>query len=94
MSESTSEITRRCLVSGQVQGVWYRGTTRRRALELGLGGRATNLSDGRVEVVVSGSREAVDTLCGWLWQGPAGASVEDVRCEDAPLQRFSDFDTR
>ena len=42
---------RRYLVSGRVQGVFFRGATREQALALGLCGRATNLSDGRVEVI-------------------------------------------
>jgi acylphosphatase len=57
-------------------------------------GRATNLTDGRVEVLASGPPKAVEALVRWLWQGPAGARVEDVRCEDAPAQPFSGFETR
>lgn len=94
MSPETDTVTRRCLVSGQVQGVFYRSSARGKALELGVEGRATNLPDGRVEVLASGRREAVEALVRWLWQGPAGARVEDVRCEDAPREAFTGFETR
>ncbi len=74
-------ICRCCLVSGRVQGVWYRGSTRRKAENLGLTGYARNLPDGRVEVLVCGPPAAVDALCDWLWQGPTHAEVSDVQCE-------------
>ena len=70
----------RCLVSGRVQGVYYRGATRQRALELGLSGSARNLADGRVEVICSGPAAAVEILCAWLQQGPPAARVSHVEC--------------
>lgn len=82
-------MCRRCLVSGRVQGVFFRDSTRERALELGVAGRAVNLSDGRVEVYAAGPADAVEALCRWLRDGPSSARVEEVRCEtvdaaDAP----------
>ncbi|MCR6625293.1 MAG: acylphosphatase [Pseudoxanthomonas sp.] len=68
----------RFLVSGKVQGVFFRASTRERALDLGLSGRATNLPDGRVEVVVEGGDGALDALEAWLHQGPPAARVESV----------------
>ncbi len=56
-------------VRGRVQGVGFRWWTRARALELGLAGRATNLADGRVEVVAEGPREACERLLAAL-RGP------------------------
>lgn len=85
-------ICRRCLVSGRVQGVWYRDTTRRKARELGLSGIARNLADGRVEVIVQGPEGSVTALCEWLWVGPSMARVDDVRCQAAsatPMQGFT-----
>ncbi|RAO77327.1 acylphosphatase [Dyella jiangningensis] len=77
----------RFLVSGRVQGVFYRASTREQALALGLRGHAKNLSDGRVEVIASGTDAALDALEQWLWRGPSGARVDDVRREhcDAPV---------
>lgn len=70
----------RCYISGKVQGVWFRGSTRQQAERLGLSGYARNLPDGRVEVLVCGDPEALETLRKWLWQGPSAASVSDVTC--------------
>jgi acylphosphatase len=74
--------TVRCLVAGRVQGVYYRASTARQAVALGLTGWARNLQDGRVEVVASGVPEAVAALCTWLWQGPPAAHVTAVLVED------------
>jgi acylphosphatase len=77
-------ISRLCLVSGRVQGVFFRAHTRQKALTLGLSGRARNLPDGRVEVLVTGPPERVAALCEWLWEGPPMARVEGVDCETLP----------
>lgn len=66
------------LVSGRVQGVFFRASTRERALELGLRGHAVNLPDGRVEVVAAGNAEALEALAAWLEIGPRMAKVERV----------------
>ena len=68
----------RFLVSGRVQGVYYRASTRGQALALGLEGSATNLADGRVEVVAAGPAQALDALEQWLRQGPPAARVDAV----------------
>ncbi len=68
----------RFLVSGRVQGVFYRASTREQAQRLGLSGSARNLPDGRVEVVVEGAEDAVNVLEAWLRQGPPAARVDAV----------------
>lgn len=68
----------RFLVSGKVQGVFFRASTRERAMDLGLSGRATNLPDGRVEVVADGDATSLDALEAWLHHGPPAARVESV----------------
>ncbi|WP_447938831.1 acylphosphatase [Pseudoxanthomonas mexicana] len=68
----------RFLVNGKVQGVFFRASTRERALDLGVNGRATNLPDGRVEVVAEGSADALDALEAWLHAGPPAARVDAV----------------
>ena len=87
-------VTRRCIVSGRVQGVFYRATTRDKAVALGLDGRVRNLPDGRVEVIVSGPADRVNRLCGWLWQGSSMARVDEVICEDVPETHYVGFETR
>lgn len=75
-------IARRCFVSGRVQGVFYRASTRQRAGLLGVTGYARNLPDGRVEVLACGEPAAVAALCAWLREGPPAASVTEVLVED------------
>ncbi|MBA3486585.1 MAG: acylphosphatase [Lysobacter sp.] len=68
----------RFIVSGKVQGVWFRATTRERALALGLRGHAMNLPDGTVEVLAVGDCAALESLASWLRQGPPLARVDAV----------------
>ncbi|WP_017626270.1 acylphosphatase [Nocardiopsis chromatogenes] len=65
-------------VRGRVQGVGFRWWTRARALELGLAGAATNLSDGRVEVVAEGPRERCEELLSQLKGGATPGRVDGV----------------
>jgi acylphosphatase len=91
MPADRKAVCHRCLVSGRVQGVFYRASTRSRAEALGLTGYAKNLPDGRVEVLACGEPEAVRQLCDWLWEGPPAARVETVECrevDEAPPSRF------
>lgn len=76
-----SMIGRRCVVRGRVQGVWFRDSTRRRALQLGISGSAVNRPDGSVEVIASGDPEYVQALCDWLWEGSPMSEVDSVECE-------------
>ena len=74
--------TCRFLVSGRVQGVFYRASTRDQAVRLGLDGWVRNLHNGDVEVVASGQAEAITALEAWLWAGPPAASVASVAREE------------
>lgn len=82
---------RRFVVSGKVQGVWFRASTRDQATALGLTGHARNLADGRVEVLACGSDEALDRLAAWLQHGPPLARVDRVEVESLPAQTSSGF---
>ena len=77
-------VCKKCLVSGRVQGVFYRGTAAQRARELGVRGYARNLPDGRVEVLACGEEEAVRTFVNWLWTGSSASKVTAVEIADAP----------
>ncbi|MCU7960487.1 MAG: acylphosphatase [gamma proteobacterium symbiont of Bathyaustriella thionipta] len=66
------------IVSGRVQGVFFRLSTRQKARQLEISGHAINLPDGMVEVLACGKSEALDALEAWLWQGPPAAQVSDV----------------
>ena len=68
----------RYVVSGKVQGVWFRAGTREQAVALGLRGYARNLADGRVEVLAVGESAAIAQLERWLHRGTPMAQVEAV----------------
>lgn len=84
---------RRYMVTGRVQGVFFRAATRQKSLELGLRGRARNLSDGRVEVIACGPAEQLARLERWLWDGPTHARVSGVESEPAEDEGFVGFET-
>ncbi len=71
-------VAQRCIVSGRVQGVFYRRSAQQRARELGITGHANNLADGRVEVLAVGEPEAVASFVAWLWQGSTTSRVTGV----------------
>jgi acylphosphatase len=85
-------ITRRFRITGKVQGVYFRQSTRKEAERLAILGVARNLSDGSVEVIAHGSGDAVDTLRQWLERGPAMARVDSV--EELESQRRADTAAR
>ena len=81
-------IRRRLLISGRVQGVWYRDSCRAEAERLGVAGSARNLPDGRVEVIAEGEPEAVAALEAWCGLGPPRAAVvRVVGTDEAPEGR-------
>ena len=79
ITDSRNQQTRIYTVKGRVQGVWFRDSTRREALQLGLCGYAKNLPDGDVEVLAAGEESALDRLGLWLHEGPPMASVSEVQ---------------
>jgi acylphosphatase len=87
-------VRRHVTVSGEVQGVFFRETARRKATEAGVAGWITNRSDGRVEAVFEGPAEAVDELVEFCRQGPTAATVEDVDVKTEEPEGLSGFDVR
>lgn len=67
------------LVTGKVQGVFYRASAMEQAQRLGLSGYVQNLPDGAVEAVVEGSQPSVEQFIAWCKEGPTAARVEDVQ---------------
>lgn len=74
-----------------MQGVWFRDSTRREAVQRGLTGHAINLDDGDVEVLACGPAAAIDELRAWLHTGPPMASVSNVRESEADFEVLPDF---
>jgi acylphosphatase len=83
----------RFLVSGHVQGVFYRASAREQALLLDLSGHARNLPDGRVELLAMGSEAALEAFERWLWRGPTAARVDAVTREDCAATDVQGFHT-
>ena len=81
----------RYLISGRVQGVFFRSSTCTQAQRLELVGYARNLPDGRVEVLACGRNGALEHLKNWLHSGPDTAQVTNVECESVSTQSFSNF---
>ncbi|MGE5766838.1 MAG: acylphosphatase, partial [Bacteroidota bacterium] len=71
-------VTVRVVVSGRVQGVWYRAWTEKTARGLGLAGWVRNRRDGSVEAVLSGDAATVEDMIDRLWEGPDLAAVKAV----------------
>ncbi|TEB11848.1 acylphosphatase [Pelotomaculum propionicicum] len=66
------------IISGMVQGVYFRAETRDQALALGVTGWVKNRPDGSVEGLFEGERDNVEKLIAWCRQGPPEAEVSDV----------------
>ncbi|MGD2201659.1 MAG: acylphosphatase [Candidatus Bathyarchaeota archaeon] len=72
------------LISGRVQGVYYRKNARQEALRLGLTGWVKNLPDRRVEAVIEGEEDRVEEFIQWCRKGPPLAIVRDLKIEHQP----------
>jgi len=81
-------------VSGRVQGVFYRATTRDTARERGVDGWVRNLADGRVEAVFEGAAEDVEEMVEWCHEGSPQARVEDVDVEYGDPEGVDGFEIR
>jgi acylphosphatase len=82
------------VVSGRVQGVWYRRSCQERAVAAGLAGWVRNRREGTVEAVLEGGRDDVDAVLAWMAEGPPGAVVTNVQLEDEAPVGESGFHVR
>lgn len=87
-------ISRRIIVSGRVQGVFYRGWTVDAARSLGLAGWVRNLQSGDVEILAIGQEQAVRTLIERCRSGPPAASVDEISVEEAEAEPLQGFEQR
>lgn len=90
-----SDSEARIVVSGRVQGVFFRASTRDAAVRCGVRGFVRNLPDGRVEAVLQGDRGAVEIVIAFMREGPPGARVEKADVEwRTPSERWDGFFVR
>ena len=84
----------RVVVSGKVQGVFYRASCEQQANAAGVRGWVANRDDGTVEAVLEGERDAVDSVLAWMREGPAHAVVSGVEVTDEEPQGDQGFHIR
>ena len=93
MSDS-DRVRAHVFVSGRVQGVYYRASTRDAARERGVDGWVKNLDDGRVEAVFEGDEESVEAMCEWCETGSQAANVEAVDVTMESPEGIEGFEVR
>ncbi len=93
MSDS-DRVRAHVFVSGRVQGVYYRASTRDAARERGVDGWVTNLDDGRVEAVFEANTDAVEAMCEWCETGSRAAEVDDVAVKMESPEGLDGFEVR
>jgi acylphosphatase len=87
-----TKIGRHCYVSGIVQGVFYRQSTKQQAQARELTGWVKNLPDGRVEVLLFGEEEQVITMLEWMSAGPDRAVVTSLEIFEAEVEAHTNFE--
>jgi acylphosphatase len=87
-------IRRRATVHGNVQGVFFRDSTREEAEKHGVNGWVRNTDEGSVEAVLEGSREAVKAMLEFLENGPSRADVDRVDVQEEEPEGLSSFEVR
>ena len=87
-----AKVKARVVISGLVQGVFFRAATCEQAINLGLAGWVKNRWDGKVEAIFEGEKSKVEQMVGWCHKGPAGSRVDrvGVSWEDCP-EEFDSF---
>jgi len=89
------KIKAHILVSGIVQGVFFRAETQRKARQLGLTGWVKNLDDSRVEAVFEGEKNKVEQMIEWAKKGPSGAFVAHLELKwEKSQDEFNSFEVR
>lgn len=78
-------------VEGLVQGVFYRQSTKAKAVDSGITGQIKNRPDGSVHIIATGTETQLDQLVKWCNKGPEMAIVTNVKVERLPLQTFKTF---
>lgn len=89
-----NKVCKHCYISGLVQGVWFRDSTRRQAQAHHVTGWVRNLADGRVEVFACAEPTVLEKFLSWLYQGPSKAIVDKLVSESVDWQHHDTFKIR
>jgi acylphosphatase len=84
----------RVVITGRVQGVWFRDSCQQAARANGVAGSVRNRGDGAVEAEFEGGEDAVERMVAWCREGPPRARVDDVQVERIPTVGRPGFDVR
>ena len=84
-------VHKRAVITGKVQGVFFRGSTREQAEKLGVFGEVQNMPDGSVVLFAEGEENAVDALIAWCHYGPPRAEVDKVLVSEGEIKGYKNF---
>ena len=85
----------RLLISGRVQGVYFRLFAQKKAKQLGIKGYDKNLVDGRVEIMAQADNSSIESFIKWSNKGPITARVDEVEVSEWPIEeQFTTFEIR
>ncbi len=84
-------FTKEILITGKVQGVFFRKYTCEAAAAIGITGFVKNLPDQSVYILATGTTEQLEEFINWCWQGSPGSKVEKVEVKEMELQGFNSF---
>lgn len=86
------KLCHKCVVTGRVQGVFYRHSTSQEAIKRGITGWVRNLPSGEVECLICGEEAVVLEMIEWLKRGPPAAKVTEVAVSPQPWEEFTGFE--
>ena len=84
-------INKIVIITGKVQGVFFRGSTREMAERSGVKGEVKNMPDGSVQLIAEGDEEAVGALIAWCHYGPPRAEVKEVSIKEGTIKGYKNF---
>jgi len=79
------------IISGKVQGVWFRHHTRETANQIGINGSVENLNDGTVRIIATGTEEQLNQLATWCKKGSPLSRVDQIKIREIPFTFFESF---
>ncbi len=82
------------IVSGKVQGVFFRDCTQKKATALNITGWVKNLPDNTVELIACGAKQNINEFTKWLWQGSPNSHVRNVEWQEIEPQNHNTFEVR